>query len=269
MSFSAASLPFLVYAVVHSLFFRREYKRLQIGLKERHCWLWNVCRILLLSGIGFVTLDCLRLFIGGFWGDTDLKRLPSLVGIIFPCELAHLVVLPLFIYVQLEFCVADSKCPRSFVLRGVALLVSLLISLCCGINMAALVETFDDLGYQRSEDFGVVTYTYPKLAVAKERGYLTIADELIGVVTFATAAVIAGAFLWRKNGWPAYFMISLVALLGQAAGPVSKDYFFFASNFFEILSFGGMVLADEHVFKTGSSRDMDPMAGVDLSQGLA
>merc|ERR1712083_224713 len=133
--------------------------------------------------------------------------------------------------------------------RGITLLISLCISSTECINFAARALAFTYFGgWQRASRFGVVEYTFPSLEHTKAHGCVAFGDELTGVVSFALAAVLAGGCIWKRSGWKAYFLISLVGMLGQATGPISKDYFFFASNFFEIFSFGGMVLADYRLF---------------------
>lgn len=64
--------------------------------------------------------------------------------------------------------------------------------------------------------------------------------DLLGVMVLSGWSLVCSAVVMYKLRWPAFFVLQVAALAGQAAGQLSATYFFFASNFFEqvfILSF--------------------------------
>ena len=183
-------------------------------------------------------------------------------------EFVHLVGVPLLVSVQAELCIAaaalrrgvasDSRC--AVLVRWVFTFVSLTIAVCGGIDAAAIVGATAKTGLNRDETFGVCTWSPANLTAATAMGEKTSGvSMLLGVQAFAFAALLAGVCITRQVRMHFYLLLAFAGLVGQALGPLSKPYFFFASNFFEVVSFGAMVLADFRLFEPPGSTLRAPL----------
>lgn len=139
------------------------------------------------------------------------------------------------------------------VARAVAALVSVAIATAGLVDAIAIISaTGGQLGLQRVETFGVVVYNPVNMSAAETLGYATAGPDLLGVQAFGFTAFVAGIFIaCQERERPrayVYLGLSFAGLVGQAMGAISTSYMFFASNFFEIVSFAAMVIEDGRLF---------------------
>ena len=273
MAFSFAALPFLVYALAECGLLAVMAHRLYAGIRLRHQATWQACRLLLICALAGVILDNIRHFAGGFWADAASP--PAFANVVYGLEAVHLVFVPLLLLVQVELCIAasaarlhkDSTAANVQVIadplvgpphlakysgepgwstaaRTVAAILAFGVAAAGAVNCAARLAATAELGLVREEMFGVVVFTPVNLTAAEDMGHPTAGPDSLGVQFFGLSAVVAGAWIACRLRSFAYLCLSFAGLIGQALGGVSAQYLFFASNFFEIVSFGAIVLED-------------------------
>lgn len=255
-------IPFFTYAAVHiGCLVCMLTVILPRAAKENHSCQWKGCHWIIIIGLIFVTIDCFRIGLGAWWIDTTIEDPPALAILYSVSVSTHLLLVPLFIWIQAEFYIAlkfkeegatgdekDTGCETA--VRCVGAFLSLLISGLLSFNLYAQYMAYLEEGYVREEEFGIVKYKWPSDERAGELGYPHYLTDLIGVISFAVCAVVVGALIWRRTGWYVYFVIAFIGLLGQGAGRgLFQEFHFFASNGFEICSFAGMVIADHFLFR--------------------
>ncbi len=255
------SLPFLVYAAAQLALFMVEARILTRGIAQRDPKSYTANRALLALGLFGVVFDNLRLFAGGFW-DAASSTPPAFAWSILPLVCMHLVVVPLLVCFQSELCIATAtdQAGGARLARLPVLVLALGLAACGAVNAYAEIGATLAAGtLRRTETNGVVQYLTVPLASAKAQGYPSAGPELAGVFAFAWAAVLAGVYVAARStpphGWtPArrcaarygYLVLAIAGLVGQAVGPaLGPLYFFYASNFWEIVSFGAMVMYDK------------------------
>jgi len=263
MAFSAAALPFLLYAVMGGALLVVVMRRIQSGLSAPDEKSWMVTRCLVASALAAVIIDNLRCFAGGGWVDTEEP--PPFAMSIYGLMLGHMVFVPLQILPQIEFCFAAStaKCTyfglpmtnhmHKTILRLLGVALCFIFALTGVVNCLARARAAQKLGLVRSGMFGVIQFKMPTMQRAEELGYQTFGPELAGVMAFIWTATFAGMYIAKETKAYFYLVLQFAGLLGQALGPVLDKptggaYFFYASNFFEIVSFFAMVLCDLRFF---------------------
>lgn len=255
-------IPFFAYAAIHiACLVCMLMVILPRAAAEKHPCQWMGCHIIIVIGLIFVAIDCIRIGLGAWWIDTTVEDPPALAILYTASITTHLLLVPSFIWIQAEFYIAikfkeesakgdekDTGC--EVVVRCVGMFLSLLIGGLLSFNLYAQYMAYEDEGYDRKEEFGIVKYLWPDMEHAAELGYTSYVIDLTGVISFAALAVVVGAFTWRRLGWKVYFVTAFIGLIGQAAGRgLFQDLHFFASNGFEVFSFAGMVVADHFLFR--------------------
>merc|ERR1712098_605961 len=134
----------------------------------------------------------------------------------------------------------DSKCAAW--VRRLTWFASLAIACSGMINAISAIRATAVTGFTMRITFDVTTFSLANHTQVQDLGFTTAGSDIIGVQVFGIFAVLVGGCLWKRIGWWQYFVLSFAGLIGQAACPpvsdVCKQYFFFGSNFFEIVSFG-------------------------------
>lgn len=249
MGFSCAALPFLVYAIIQGYLFVEQCKYYQNGQKvDEDVRAWQLARLFNCVGLFFVVLDNVRRFCGGFWNPAPNTAPPKLANLIYPATVAHLVMVPLLIYNQGEVAFA-SYTEEDIWWSLAALTVAIGFAIPGAINASSQIKAGHIDGLQQTVSFGVVEYTFPTAQRAKQLDLPFIGTELTGVLAFSAAAIVAGGVVWSQGQGSWYFWLAMAGTIGQGIGPMFKPwYFFYMSNFFEIVSFGALVLADKWLF---------------------
>lgn len=257
------------------------------GLAAGHRAVWQLSRVLVSAGCFLAGLDCLRLFAGGLWGaarslpsQLELHLAPAVEGVgasvsrssaplfaysIYPLMLVHLVLVPLLMIPNTEFEIAartqraydsgepmHSEGPVEQGLRWLVCAVAVLLAL---VGLQTVLQQWratSAVGLRRAEQWGgVVTWRLAGMDKVHEMGLLAIPKslELMGVMAYANYAVFIGAAVWWTSGRPGYFLIQLSCLLGQGGSAALGRAFSYGSNFFEVVTFAGMVYADVCFFQ--------------------
>mmetsp|Transcript_2850 Transcript_2850/g.3603 ORF Transcript_2850/g.3603 Transcript_2850/m.3603 type:complete len:292 (-) Transcript_2850:645-1520(-) len=271
MSIELNSVPFFIYAIVALFEAVLVSERLMNGLKEGHPIQWTLCRVFLVPMLLLLMLDDIRLFLGGFWAK-DFPEEPAFAWIIYPLLVTHLVFVPVFILHQFEYILAIptylEKSPtyisgsimgitakRVRIGVGSVTLVLIIIgayNAICVIQAARQVRLVPELKY------GIAKFRPPHNTVIEELGLPVIhGTELVGVVAFSLATVVAGLVFWVQLKWQWYFWAALLAFVGQGSGPQFEKYFFFASNFWEVWIFAAMIFIDYKFLNLYGDDDVD------------
>jgi len=202
------------------------------------------------------------------------EKAPGYAAMLYPLLALHLGVVPVVACVAVEIAIAtknlnhdgtnsanskwvdDSQ--KEKIVRIAVFVVACAIGLIGFINAFSEVAVTEDFGYEWSQKFGVAVFRTRNGTFMLENGYVYIEGmELTGVVYFGFGAFLTSIYVWQKTNWLTYAVVSFVALLGQAIGGVSSDYFFYASNAWELVSFGLLVWADFRFFNQIGSEPTD------------
>lgn len=264
--FSAIALVYLVFVLADLVLAYFEIKRFRDGLKKGDPKLWTYARFWFLFGLIGSMLDTIRLFIGGFWSDIPEGEEPVGAKYIYPMLVLHAFV-ALIVTGIFELAVASFKFEeeglKTKIARAVFALVSLALTIIALINVYAEIALSEEhIGLIREEKFGIVRFTPGNLTLAQEFGYLAIpGTELAGVIWFSLVAVGVGAVVFYNIRWPWLCVLSVVTLIGQGIGPLVPDYFYFASNGWEMVTFLSLVWADYKVFNQESEGASNTVVG--------
>ena len=213
-----------------------------------------------------------RVFAGGFWTDlTEDSPVPHFAGIIFPLLLVHMVLLPLMTPFVFEITAAahaparmrlllggdrqDDEPPNggccgccgvhesklrifSYVFSGVLAIVGM-------INFVATTGATAETGFHYRSTMGIVTYHPANLTEAKALGFVAVpGGDILGVAVYGIFTVVMGVYIALRVRKYLPLVLAGLGLLGQVGGASNPTFFFFSSNFFEILTFASVVKAD-------------------------
>jgi hypothetical protein len=263
-----SSIPFLIYTLIHLATAAVVVMQIQRGRKEKHRAEWMAGHCYLLFLLFCVASDCWRMFIGAYWHDTTLETMPPGGWLIVIAELSHLVIVPLLIHYQVELCIAvktrklrmegadaaaiynehlkdNAVC---FWVRMLSIVVVMVIAGLQAVNFYGLIGMYRVEGMRRVVEFDIVRYLLPYFEKLSEYGYPSPFPHLGGVIAFALIQIMAGIYIGMKTGWWAYFVIGVIAFLGQGTAPI-RPIFFFVSNMFEIFNFASCAWASEQLFR--------------------
>lgn len=189
-------------------------------------------------------LDNARIFIGGF--DPAFSDSYVMKVVTYLCFFVHDVLLPPALIVPTELMLAaltthneswSQTTVRDLARLGTAAAV-------VGLTLLGL----DQFLAKVPDKLELTTSEFPRPFHEKETfvmhswGLSAKATQLdlLGVMVLSGWSLVCSMVVLWKLHWPMFFVLQLAALAGQAAGPVSDTYFFFASNFWEqvfLLSF--------------------------------
>lgn len=260
-------IPFFLYAATHSFFFSMAIKQTQRGHRDKHPITWMIWHYLVMLGYVAVIIDCIRIGMGAFWTTESMPWIASIVW--WPSITTHLLLVGWYTCQQAEFCIAVRTWKKrsegasaeelaqivladttmEIWIRRITFVITAPIMGFMVVNVSSIIRYFLVEGWTSTEMNGIVTWRTPPLADAHAAGYPEPVPELLGVITYAVVAWLAGICIWKRTGWSVYFWITLIGLFGQGfAGPLPQVAFW-TSNLFEIFSFAGMVLASEQLLR--------------------
>lgn len=262
-------------------------QRYLYGKAHEHCTTWQLSRALVSLCAFLAAWDCIRIFAGYYWDGSDSATPPLFAYSIFPLMLVHLVLVPLLMIPLTEYEFSsraqkafnegspkdgETACEKS--VRSSVIVIAVVLAV---VGLQTTVQKYRATGItglRKDCEYGGITgWKLADLETVHELGFWAIPEdqELVGIFAFANYAWVVGALIWYNTGKPAFFLIQLVCLVGQAlSGAIlkddadcTKDMFSYGSNILEAVSFAAMVYADtlfwEKLGKTPLADDADAL----------
>eukprot|EP01124_Arcella_intermedia_P023674 TRINITY_DN3806_c1_g3_i1.p1 TRINITY_DN3806_c1_g3~~TRINITY_DN3806_c1_g3_i1.p1 ORF type:complete len:256 (-),score=33.06 TRINITY_DN3806_c1_g3_i1:5-772(-) len=232
------TLPFLIIALCVLVLCILYTRRLIYYLRNKYIP-GVLCSSLVLFAMLSITVDNLRMFAGGFYEEFS----SSGKNILYFLSLIHLTVVPLLIGVVNEYpyrLTRPHKHPLVAQSLRILVLVIAFVLFSCGVYNYSLQVCCGT--FQKEEKFSSIRYSI------EAHGEITLGS--VGPQVLGVYAVLVGiCIVWRSRPRRyAFLVIQLLAMLGQALGGLSPDYFWYASNYWEVWFFIGLLLEDWEIF---------------------
>ena len=242
----SSQVPFLVYgcfALTVLIFELRRIRRRATTRRFPNAYPLP-CSVLVCVLAWGTALDNARVFVGGF--DPSFSDSFTMKVVTYLCFFVHDVLLPPALIVPTELMLATLPSRNASwsqtTIRDLARLAT--AAAVVGLTLLGLDQFLDKV----LDKLDVKTAEFPRPFHENETFVMhswgltakTTPLDLLGVMVLSGWSLICSAVVTCNLRWPAFFLLQIAALAGQAAGQVSATYFFFASNFFEqvfILSF--------------------------------
>ena len=197
-------------------------------------------------------LDNARIFVGGV--DPSFSAGPAMKVVTYLCFFLHDVLLPPALIAPTELMLAALQTSNP---RWTETTVRDLVRLVTAFLVVGLTLVGLDQFMEKVPDKLVLTKTeFPRpfheseTFVMHSWGLTAKAThlDLLGVMVLSAWSLVASFVVMYKLRWPWFFLLQVAALAGQAAGPVSATYFFFASNFWEQVFLASLMLAGVRIW---------------------
>ena len=251
-------IPFLVYgcfALTVLIFELRRIRSRRRGASHLFPYSYPLlCSVWVCVLAWGTALDNARIFIGGV--DPSFSAGPVMKVVTYLCFFLHDVLLPPAIIAPTELMLAalqtSATNPRwtEATVRDLVRLVTAFLVV--GLSLVGLNQFMDKVPdklvltqtefprpFHESETF--VMHSWGLTAKATQL-------DLLGVMVLSAWSLVASFVVMCKLRWPWFFLLQAAALAGQAAGPVSATYFFFASNFWEQVFLASLTLAGVRIW---------------------